>query len=136
MSLMTLWGFAQNNQLVSWKIDTVKIGPLTYELKIKATIKESWHIYSQDPSRGGVAMPTQIIFEENRNIEMIGKTQEKGVEQEDGKSCSYYSKEVTFTQKIKLKSEDKTNLNFTIKYMICTDQMCQPPSSKKFSVII
>ncbi len=127
---------ARSNQLVSWKIDTVKIGPLTYEIKIKAIIKESWHIYSQDASKAGSAMPTQIVFEENSNVELIGATKEKGIGQENGETISNYSKEVTFTQTLKLKSEERTNLNFSIKYMVCTDQMCQPPTSKKFSVTV
>jgi hypothetical protein len=133
---MTFWGFAQNNHPVSWKIDTVKIGPLTYELKIMATIKESWHIYSQDASKAGMAMPTQIVFEENSNVELIGATKEKGIGQENGETISHYSKEVTFTQMLKLKSGERTNLNFSVKYMVCTNQMCQPPTSRKFSLIL
>lgn len=136
MCFITFLGFAQNDNPVSWKIDTVKIGPLTYELKIKAIVKETWHIYTQDASKAGLGTPTQIIFEENSNVELIGATQEKGIGQESGKSLSYYSKEVTFTQTLKLKSKEKTDLHITIKYMACTNQMCIPPSSKQFSIIL
>lgn len=136
MSVTAFLGFAQDNHPVSWKIDTVEIGPLTYELKMKATVKEPWHIYTQQASKAGLAMPTQIIFEENSNVELIGATREKGIDQENGQSTSYYSKEVTFTQTLKLKSKEKTNLNFTIKYMACNDQMCLPPTSKQFSIIL
>ncbi|MDD3977807.1 MAG: protein-disulfide reductase DsbD family protein [Methanomicrobium sp.] len=114
----------------------MKIAPLTYELKLKATINEPWHIYTQDASRAGMAMPTRIIFEENNNVELIGATREKGIEKENGETSSYYSKEVTFTQTLKLKSKEKTDLHLTIKYMVCTNQMCQPPSSKQFSIIL
>ena len=136
MSVTAFIGFAQNNHPVSWKIDTVKIGPLTYEIKMKATVKEQWHIYTQEASKAGTAMPTQIIFEENSNVELIGATKEKGIDQANGETSSYYSKGVTFIQILKLKTEVKTSVNFTIKYMACTDQMCTPPTSKQFSIIL
>ncbi len=126
-------GIAQNNQIVSWKIDTLKTGPLTYDLKMVATVKEPWHIYTQQASNAGLAMPTQISFEENSNIELIDETKEKGIEKGQEKS-SYYSKGAIFTQSLRLKSKEKVNLNFTIKYMACTNAMCLPPKIEKFSI--
>ncbi len=136
ISMVALIGFAQDNHPVSWKIDTVKIAPLTYELKITATVKEPWHVYTQNASNAGLAMPTQIIFEKNNNVELIGTTREKGIDQEEGETRSYYSKRVTFTQTLKLKSKEKTTLYLSIKYMACTNQMCLPPSSKQFIVAL
>ncbi len=126
-------GIAQNNQIVSWEIDTLKTGPLTYDLKMVATVKEPWHIYTQQASNAGLAMPTQISFEENSNIELIDATKEKGIENGQKKS-SYYSKGAIFTQSLRLKSKEKVNLNFTIKYMACTNAMCLPPKIEKFSI--
>lgn len=136
LNLMSLFGFAQKSGPVSWQIDTVKIAPLTYELRMKATVKEPWHIYTQKASNAGLAMPTQIIFDPNSIIELIGTTTEKGEEQQDVKNVSHYSKGVTFTQILKLRSKEKTTLNFTIKYMACTKSMCLPPSSVQFTVTI
>ena len=133
MSVTAFWGFSQNNQMVSWKIDTVKTGPHTYDLKMEATVKEPWHIYTQQASNAGLAMPTQIKFKENSNIELIDETKERGIEKGHEQS-SYYSKGAIFTQSLKLKSKDEINLNFTIKYMACTDAMCLPPKIEKFSI--
>ena len=130
---MAFMGFSQNNQMVSWKIDTVKTGPHTYDLKMEATVKEPWHIYTQQASNAGLAMPTQIKFKENSNIELIDETKERGIEKGHEQS-SYYSKGAIFTQSLKLKSKDEINLNFTIKYMACTDAMCLPPKIEKFSI--
>ncbi|WP_461643521.1 peroxiredoxin family protein [Labilibaculum euxinus] len=130
---MVFIGFSQNNQIVSWEIDTVKTGSLTYDLKMKATVKEPWHIYTQQVSNAGLAMPTQISFKKNSNIQLIDATKEKGIEKEHEQS-SYYSKGVIFTQSLKLKSKEKTNLNFTIQYMACTNGMCLPPKTEKFSI--
>ncbi len=133
MSVTAFWGFSQNNQMVSWKIDTVKTGPLTYDLKMEATVKEPWHIYTQQASNAGLAMPTQISFKENSNIELIDGTKERGIEKGHEQS-SYYSKGAIFTQSLRLKSKEEINLNFTIKYMACTDAMCLPPKIEKFSI--
>lgn len=136
LSMTAFFGFAQNNHPVSWKIDTVKISSMTYELKIQAIIKEPWHIYPQQESDAGLNMPTQIIFEENSNVELIGVIREKGIEQKNGEKIPYFSKGATFTQTLKLKTEVKTTVNFTVKYMACTNQMCTPPTSRQFSIIL
>jgi len=125
--------FAQDNHPVSWKFSTEKVAPLTYQIKLHATVKEPYHIYPQGAA-GGMGMPTEFLFDQNENVEFVGEMEEKGEEQKDGAHLSYYSKGVTFTQTLKLKSEQKSALTFTIKYMACTNQMCLPPSKKQFTL--
>lgn len=124
---------AQNVHPVSWKFSSEKIAPLTYQIKLHATVQEPYHIYPQGAA-GGMGMPTEFLFDEDDNLEFVGDMNEKGEEQKDGRSLAYYSKGVTFTQTLKLKSERKTRLAFTIKYMACTNQMCLPPSKKQFTL--
>lgn len=130
---MAFSAFAQDNHPVSWKFSSEKIAPLTYEIKLHATVKEPYHIYPQGAA-GGMGMPTEFLFDANENVAFVGKLEEKGEEQKDGERLSYYSKGVTFTQTLKLKSEKKTTLAFAIKYMACTNQMCLPPSKKQFTL--
>lgn len=125
--------FAQDNHPVSWKFSTEKVAPLTYQIKLHASVKEPYHIYPQGVA-GGMGMPTEFLFDQNENVEFVGEMEEKGEEQKDGEHLSYYSKGVTFTQTLKLKSEQKSALTFTIKYMACTNQMCLPPSKKQFTL--
>ncbi|WP_316817637.1 TlpA disulfide reductase family protein [Pedobacter nyackensis] len=125
--------FAQNNHPVSWKFSSEKIAPLTYQIKLHATVQEPYHIYPQGAA-GGMGMPTEFLFDQDDNVEFVGEMKEKGEEQKGEESLAYYSKGVTFTQTIKLKSEKKTALTFTVKYMACTNQMCLPPSKKKFAL--
>lgn len=125
--------FAQENHPVSWKFSSTKIAPLTYQIKLHATVHEPYHIYPQG-SAGGMGMPTEFLFDEDDHVEFIGEMEEKGDEQKGMESLTYYAKGVTFTQTIKLKSERKTTLAFTIKYMACTNQMCLPPSKKHFTL--
>ena len=132
---MAFSAFAQDNHPVSWKIISEKIAPLTYQIKLHATVKEPYHIYPQGAA-GGMGMPTEFLFDPNENIEFVGEMEEKGEEQKDGERLSYYSKGATFTQTLKLKSDQKTALTFTIKFMACTKQMCLPPSKKQFTLVL
>lgn len=125
--------FAQDNHPVSWKFSSEQIARLTYQIKLHATVKEPYHIYPQGAA-GGMGMPTEFLFDQNDNVEFVGEMEERGEEQKNEERLSYYSKGVTFTQMLKLKSEQKTTLAFTIKFMACTNQMCLPPSKKQFTL--
>ncbi|QJB36984.1 TlpA family protein disulfide reductase [Chitinophaga oryzae] len=125
--------FAQENHPVSWKFSSTKIAPLTYQIKLHASVREPYHIYPQG-SAGGMGMPTEFLFDEDNHVEFVGEMEEKGDEQKGTESLTYYAKGVTFTQILKLKSERKTTLAFAIKYMACTNQMCLPPSKKHFTL--
>lgn len=125
--------FSQESHPVSWNFSSKKIAPLTYQVKLHATVQEPYHIYPQGAA-GGMGMPTEILFKEDDNVEYVGEPQEHGDEQKNGESLAYYAKGATFTQTLKLKSERKTTLAFTIKYMACTNQMCLPPSKKDFTL--
>lgn len=125
--------FAQNNHPVSWTFSSEKIAPLTYQIKLHASVQEPYHIYPQGAA-GGMGMPTEFLFTGDDNVEFIGEMKERGDEQKGEESLAYYSKGATFTQTLKLKSEKETTLAFTIKYMACTKQMCLPPVTKQFTL--
>lgn len=131
--LTTVATFAQNTHPVSWKFSSELIAPLTYQIKLHAAVKAPYHIYPQGAA-GGMGMPTEFLFVQDENVEFVGEMKEKGEEQKEGESLAYYSKGVTFTQTLKLKSERETTLAFTIKYMACTNQMCLPPIAKEFTL--
>ena len=130
---MAFSAFAQDNHPVSWKFSSEKVAPLTYRIKLHASVKAPYHIYPQGAA-GGMGMPTEFLFDPNENVEFVGEMEERGEEQKDGERLSYYSKGAIFTQTLKLKSEQKTALSFTIKFMACTNQMCLPPSKKQFTL--
>lgn len=135
LQMMVYLAFAQNVHPVSWKFSAEKIGDLTYQVKLHATVAEPYHIYPQGAS-GGMGMPTEFLFDQDDNVEFVGEMRENGDEQQGEENLAYYSKGVTFSQTLKLKSEKKTTLSFTIKYMACTNQMCLPPSKKQFTLAL
>ncbi|MDO6430007.1 TlpA disulfide reductase family protein [Flavitalea sp. BT771] len=135
MSLTAAAGRAQDNQPVSWKFSSEATAPLTYKINFVASIKEPFHIYPQSFS-GGIGMPTTISIEENANVELIGEIGEKGVEPSNGETPAFYAKGVAFSQTIRLRSDEKTTLGFRIRFMACNDQMCLPPSSRQYTLVL
>ncbi len=134
-SLVVLPGIAQDNNPVSWKFSSDSIAPLTFKIAFEASISEPFHIYPQS-YEGGMGMPTTITFGENPNIQLIGGIEEKGAESPNGQAVAYYAKAVTFSQTIRLKADEKTVLHFRIRYMACNSQMCLPPSSKDYTLVV
>lgn len=132
--LVQMIEMARDTHPVSWKIKSEKIDALTYKIKFEVSVKEPYHIYPQEG--GGMGSPTEITIENHPDIELIGKMEERGVNQKDDEELPYYEKGATFTQTVKLRSDKKTTLNFTINYMACTHEMCLPPANKKFSLTL
>ena len=134
-SVMTFSGFGQGNYPVSWKVSTEKIDQSTYKIHCRAIIKDPYHMYPQS-SQGGMGIPTEFLFAENPDVTFVGTVEEKGDEQKSDERLPYYSKGVTFTQTVKLKSEKRTTLEFSIKFQACTNQMCLLPVSEQFSITL
>ena len=133
--LMALSGSAQDSHPVSWKLSSTSTGLLTFQLDFIAAIKEPFHIYPQSFA-GGIGMPTSISFETNDNVELIGEMKEKGDETAAGEEAAFYRKGVTFSQSIRLKADVRTTIHIRIKYMACNDQLCLPPSSKEYTLVV
>jgi hypothetical protein len=124
---------------VSFSYEVKKIDGNLYEVRIVAKIDEPWHIYSQFTPSEGPSLPTHINFIKNPLVQLIGKLEEKGKlitrhEKILDVELKYFTKQVEFVQKIKLKGNVKTNLNGSIEYMVCTDERCLPPTSEKFAL--
>lgn len=134
-SLAVFHGQAQDNHPVSWKFNSDSTAPGTFIINFTASIDEPFHIYPQTFA-GGLGMPTTITFEKDPNVELIGELEEKGGEPSNSGRVAYYAKGVTFSQTIQLKADQKTTLRFRIKYMACNDEMCLPPSSKEYTLVV
>lgn len=124
--------------VVRWKFYAAKISAKTFEIHLKATIDEAWHIYSQTTSTGG-PLPTNISFAKNPLVLLSEKTKEIGdlkFHHDEIFDLDVYSftDSVDFVQTINLKTNIKTNLSGTIEYMACTKQKCLTPQKIKFSV--
>lgn len=114
---------------VKWEYKTKVTGNNTAELQFIANIDQGWHLYSQDLPDGG-PMPTEFKFEKMNGIELVGKTSEPKPEEVFDEmfqmKVKYFSRLVTFTQKIKITGTQPVKVSGTINYQACNDETCIP----------
>lgn len=123
-----------------WEISSKKISDCEYDVVFKVKIDEPWHMYSIVPVPGDGPNPTSIKFTKSDDYELIGKLKESTPKSEFDKvfevDVKYFSKEATFAQRIKFKKAGKVEINGKYEYQVCTDEMCEFPPAKKFSVAV
>lgn len=125
---------------VKWTFSTSKIAEQTYEVRLTASVKSPWAVYSQHTPEGG-PLPTTISFNKNPivtlkdNAKEIGKLYKKQ-DQTFDVQVHYYKDKVDFVQIVKLKSNVKTELTGTIEFMACDDERCLPPKTIPFKVYL
>lgn len=140
VSLFSLSGFLSfsQNDIVKWRYYLTKKSDIVYEIHLKATISNGWHIYSQFTPAGG-PNPTVIKFNRNPLIKIVGKPNEIGrvnqrFEKVFGVNVRFYNTEIDFVQLIQLQSKIKTNVAGTIYFMTCNDETCLPPLTNEFNI--
>lgn len=121
---------------VKWIYTAEKISDHEYNLVFKATIDQTWHLYSQDIP---VAPPATVFkFENNSNsYQLVDTVKEVGnVIQEYDKNfqmeLKYFADSVKFIQKVKLLKPGAT-VKGVVTYMSCDDSQCLPPSDLDFT---
>jgi thiol:disulfide interchange protein DsbD len=124
---------------ISWNYSVKKITDKTYEVSICATIKDGWHLYSQQQPDDAIALPTEIKFNSNPLLSFSDKIKEQGkLEKYSDKTLGVeawqYSGKVDFVQTVVLKVNAKTSISGEITYQACTDEKCLPPYEQSFTI--
>lgn len=121
-----------------WTYQVKKLDRNEYELIFRLELKKGWHIFSQNPGDSSLIPPT-FTFDENKSVKMIGTVEEKGKLTEtefegfDNK-LRYFEGTAEFTQRISYGGES-TAITGEHRYQICNDNMCLPPTAKKFEFV-
>ena len=143
IAAVILTGITANAQLnpVTWSFSVKKIADKTYEVHMKATIQNNWHLYSQKQPEDAIAIPTAFTISPNPLFALDGKIKEVGKMEvmKDatlGVSANQYANTVDFVQKVKLKTNAKTNFSGNVEYQTCDDKKCLPPKKVNFSIEI
>ncbi len=126
---------------VTWTFTATKTGDKQYELQMKASIQDKWHLYSQTQPDDAIAIPTAFTLNPNPLFTLDGKIQESGKMEKFndktlGISANQYSNTVTFIQKIKLKANVKTSVTGSVEYQTCDDKKCLPPKTVHFTIAV
>ncbi|MBD1422293.1 protein-disulfide reductase DsbD domain-containing protein [Sphingobacterium chuzhouense] len=123
---------------VKWTFAAKKTGEEDVVLFLKATIDNGWNIYSQHVGDGG-PVPTSFSFTPSSDYQLVGKvlepTPNKKFEKTFDMQVLYFSKEVVFQQKIKLK-KGQTVIKGAVEFMVCNDKQCLPPDEKTFAITV
>lgn len=113
---------------VSWETSVEKVSDTEYELVIRASIVENWHLYATNIPEGG-PIPTSFTFEgEGTDFELEGDILESEAHMEYDNifemELSYFDGEAVFKQKIKLLRPDVTSIQGLVEYQACDDKSC------------
>src|SRR5689334_25402165 len=63
---------------ISWTFSAKKTGDKMYEVEMKATIQDKWHLYSQVQPEDAIVIPTEFTFNPNPLFSIEGKIMENG----------------------------------------------------------
>jgi len=134
--LIELQLFAQILEPVKWTFESKQDAQET-TLVFKATIEEGWHLYDTELPEGG-PIKTSIHFADSTLFDFVGELSKEPLPTEVfdktfNMKLGYFSKQAVLTQKIKLKSQQKTEIKGFVEFMSCNDETCTPPTEAEFS---
>ncbi len=138
--LVSLFSFSQVYKPVKWSTSVEEISSSEFNLVVKATIDDNWHLYSQSIPDGG-PIPTSFTFKDvEGQFQLIGKTVEGEGHEEFDKvfemDIKYFEKEAIFKQKIRLLKTGKIEINELVEFMVCDDTNCLPPTEVDISFTV
>ncbi len=125
---------------VKWTLEVQPQADGTHALALKANIDKGWYVYSQIVEEDGPE-PTSVEFEEDPNVEVLGKAEEVSDHEVSGfdkvfqMNVTKFKEEVTFLQKIKVGDPNK-EVNGLVYFMTCDDSRCLPPTEVPFKVTL
>lgn len=137
--LFSIQLFAQIVEPVKWTFDSKQEGQ-EVTLIFKATIDEGWHLYDTELPEGG-PIKTSIHFADSTLFDFTGTLTKypqptEVFDKTFNMKLGYFSNQATLTQKIKLKSAAKTEINGFVEFMSCNDETCTPPAEAEFSFTV
>ncbi len=118
---------------LKWKFYTKNISSDEVKLIAKATIDETWHLYGQYSEPAG-GIPAEFTYEPSDNYKKEGKVIEwpkphKEYDDIMQANIQTFEKEVYFTQKIKVLSDNDFVISGSFSGQVCTTEgMCIPQS--------
>ncbi len=128
--------FGQIQDPIKWSSTVNTISETEAELVFTAKIDKGWHLYSQTLPNDDGPIATEFTFTESADYELIGEVVEPEAISEFDKNfdmvLNYFSKEVSFKQRIKVLNPDGFTVQAESYSMVCNDEMCLPPEAIEF----
>ncbi len=125
---------------VKWKVSLEQESDTRYNVLIKATIDEGWHLYSQKQFGEEFVgpIPTEFSFNASETtFKLLGETQEPDVapifDPVFEIDVVFFEDEAMFIQPIEIIDKSK-EISVDVFYSVCDDEKCLPPETKTFTV--
>ena len=138
-SLLSIAAFAQDNNTVQWKVESIQKDKGTVQLVMTATVKKGWYVYSQYLESDDGPVKTSIELEENKSITKIDTALEQG-DKIEGYDALFDMKITKYKNQLKITQTLQVNQATTVKgfvtYMSCNDEMCLPPTDFHFEIAL
>lgn len=136
--ISTLTLHAQIYDPVSWTFELKKSSSTEGELLLKAKIEAPWHLYDQKLPEGG-PVPTTFTFTSLKGAKQVGEVYSLTKPHEEfdktfSMNLRWFTKEVTFVQKLAFEAGKEAVVVGEVRFMVCDDENCLPPTSESFNV--
>ena len=123
---------------VSWTRSVEDKSPTEKVLVFTAQVKGEWHLYGTDLPKGGPT-PTHLLVDKISGAELVGGlvASQKPIEKFDPNfemTLRFYSGKISFRQKIRITDPKKFALVGAVRYMVCNDEQCLPPTNFEFTI--
>ena len=137
--LLTFIGaFSQIKTPIKWNNKVEMTSAKEGDFVFIVTVDQGWHLYGFNLPEGG-PKSTNIIFDKNDNVELIGSIVPSipPVEKVDpifSLQLSWWDSNVTFKQKFRIKDDVKTTITGRIEFQGCNNESCIAPTKEVFSL--
>jgi hypothetical protein len=109
------------------------------EARVEIEIKKDWHLFSEKPEIRGV-LATKLEFEPSKlfTVEKISFPKPDAIYSDVfGKTLNFYQNKVSVILALKIleNAKGEVPVEGTLKYQTCSNTLCLPPKTQKFSGI-
>lgn len=127
---------AQIHEPIKWQNDFKVVSDTEAQATFKATIDDTWHLYSTNLPEGGPSA-TSVTWDTLEGVELVGelipsRPAHEEVDMLFSLKLGWWEKEVTLTQKFKVTDAKKVKVSGHINFMGCNDGTCLPPAKAAF----
>lgn len=139
--LLTFIGaFSQIKTPIKWNNKVEMTSAKEGDFVFVVTVDQGWHLYGFNLPEGG-PKSTNIIFDKNDNVELIGSIvpsipPTEKVDPIFSLQLSWWDSNVTFKQKFRIKEDVKTTITGRIEFQGCNNESCIAPTKEVFSLAV
>lgn len=124
--------------VVKWTQTVEENSPTQRTLVLKAVVESGWHLYGTKLPDGG-PQPTVLVIDKLVGAELDGEltattAPTEHYDKQFEMTLTFHSGEVEFRQKLNVTDPEAFSFVGGVKYMVCNDENCLPPTTYDFTL--